>query len=137
VDAHRPHTRLGEIALAVGDVLVAKALGHQQLNGLAEHLVVLVAEQLSRVLVGADDAARPIDNDDGVGHGLQKAVKSLGLQNKRLDGRWCLAPVVVAPFRGDVGRGGDEERRRGYGIKISRQPPQDGFRLLAGEFLSR
>ena len=55
----------------------AEALGHQQLDGLAQQLVAAPAEQFHRLRVDEDDVPLPVDDDHGVRRGLQQVLELL------------------------------------------------------------
>ena len=55
----------------------AEALGHQQLDGLAQQLVAAPAEQLDRLRVDEDDVPLAVDDDHGVRRGLQQVLELL------------------------------------------------------------
>jgi len=57
VDAgpHRPDPRLAEVVGAVRGMFAAQALGHEHLDGPAEHLAASVAEELLGLGVDQDD----------------------------------------------------------------------------------
>ena len=59
-------------------VLVAEALRHQHLDGLAEHLLAAVAEQLLGLAVHQLDRPAAVDDHHGVGGRLEQAAE-LGL----------------------------------------------------------
>jgi len=83
---HRPHPRIGEVAAAVAAVLGLQALGHQELDRLAEQLLALVAEQPLGLAVDQTDAPLGVDDHHGVGGRLhQPAELLLGGPQRFLD----------------------------------------------------
>ena len=74
---HGAGTWFGKKIAPVVRVTGAEALGHQQLDGLAQQLVAAPAEQFHRLRVDEDDVPLAVDDDHGVRRGLQQVLELL------------------------------------------------------------
>ncbi len=67
---------MGEETLAVSDVPVAKPLGHQQLDTLAEQFLAAVAEEFLGLRVDQHDRPVAVDHHQSIGSQLDQAAKN-------------------------------------------------------------
>ena len=82
--SHRAGVRIGGVAGAVAGMLAAEALGDQDLHGATQELVALVAEHPLHLSVDEDDLPLVVDDDHGVGRGLEQVTKLLLALAQRL-----------------------------------------------------
>ena len=94
----------------MADVDVAEALGDEELDRPAEHLVARVAEHPLGLDVGEHDPAEPVHDHDRVGHELEQAAEP----------RLRAGGLVPAAHRGHVLLAGDDQV--GAALGVARAP---------------
>src|SRR5438105_7573921 len=73
--AHRPRSRLPEVAGAMGNMAASVPAGQQDLDERPEHLAALISEQLLRLAIGEDDPAGLVGHDDRIRRRFEKIAE--------------------------------------------------------------
>ena len=79
-----PSLRVLEVGLPLCRVDLPERLRHQCLEGLADQVAVVIAEQRLRLAIDTPDHARPVHPHQGIGHDVQQALERRGLLQRHL-----------------------------------------------------
>ena len=113
-DSHRPRRGLARVVLAVPAMSCPQALGHEQLDRLADERAAGILEHELGLPVREHDAPRRIDDHDGIGSRFEQAPVQLGIVEVDLHGAGAYRELRRLP----IGGGCAAQLRSTAGVKI-------------------
>src|SRR5207302_95318 len=75
--SHGPNAGIGKVAVPVASMLLPIARRHENLDGLPKQFRARKAEEMLRLAIDEGDRAVFLNDDDGIGSGLQQAAEFL------------------------------------------------------------